>query len=226
MPPPGPGGDGGTAAAAGLAATSAFNPTTILNSTIAANVSRISGATGTVIGGGAYLGAIEPGALTVLGSTIAGNSVEGGAASGGGNLYITDNVGVRDSIVANGAGPPGRRTAPGSGRNRSASTSTASTSATSTRRATGSTRTRYWGRCRQTAARPQTMLPAPTSPVVDQGIAVRPTDQRGVVRPIDFPSIANAPGGDGSDIGAVELQPLNALRSASSRRTRRRGRRR
>ena len=34
-------------------------------------------------------------------------------------------------------------------------------------------------------------------------------DQRGVLRPIDLPSIPNstAPGADGSDIGAVELQP-------------------
>ena len=32
------------------------------------------------------------------------------------------------------------------------------------------------------------------------------TDQRGVERPQDDPAIQNAPGGDGSDIGAFELQ--------------------
>jgi hypothetical protein len=50
----------------------------------------------------------------------------------------------------------------------------------------------------------QTMAPASGSPVIDQGSAFGlTTDQRGLPRPIDFPSIANA--ADGSDIGAVEL---------------------
>jgi hypothetical protein len=33
------------------------------------------------------------------------------------------------------------------------------------------------------------------------------TDQRGLPRPIDSPDIANAEGGDGSDIGAYEADP-------------------
>jgi hypothetical protein len=33
------------------------------------------------------------------------------------------------------------------------------------------------------------------------------TDQRGQLRPFEFPSITNAPGGDGSDIGAFEANP-------------------
>jgi hypothetical protein len=55
----------------------------------------------------------------------------------------------------------------------------------------------------------QTMAPAPDSPAVDGGVSAGlATDQRGLSRPIDLPSIPNAPGGDGSDIGAVELQTL------------------
>ena len=57
----------------------------------------------------------------------------------------------------------------------------------------------------------QTMAPAPTSPVIDQGSAFGlTTDQRAQPRPLDLPDIANssAAGADGSDIGAVELQPL------------------
>ena len=51
-----------------------------------------------------------------------------------------------------------------------------------------------------------THLPAPHSPVLDQGnAAVDRTDQRGEPRVVDLP-IPNAPNGDGSDIGAVELQ--------------------
>jgi hypothetical protein len=52
-----------------------------------------------------------------------------------------------------------------------------------------------------------THLPAPTSPAIDQGAPAGPTiDQRGLPRPVNFPDIPNAPGGDGSDVGAVEVQ--------------------
>jgi CSLREA domain-containing protein len=45
------------------------------------------------------------------------------------------------------------------------------------------------------------------SPAIDKGSAVSgiTTDQRGSTRPIDNPSVPNATGGDGSDIGAFEL---------------------
>jgi hypothetical protein len=50
-----------------------------------------------------------------------------------------------------------------------------------------------------------TMAPAAGSPVVDQGAAFGlTTDQRGLPRPSDLATIANA--ADGSDLGAVELQ--------------------
>lgn len=54
----------------------------------------------------------------------------------------------------------------------------------------------------------QTMLPSSTSPVIDQGHAALglSTDQIGNARTVDT-SIANPPGGDGTDIGAVELTP-------------------
>ena len=53
------------------------------------------------------------------------------------------------------------------------------------------------------------------SPALDKGnssgIAV---DQRGAVRPFDFPSIPNAAGGDGSDIGAFEFgSPLMTIQT-------------
>jgi len=48
----------------------------------------------------------------------------------------------------------------------------------------------------------------PGSPAIDQGKSFGlTTDQRGRPRPYDDPSIANAAGGDGSDIGAYEAQP-------------------
>ncbi|MGD0262346.1 MAG: choice-of-anchor Q domain-containing protein [Verrucomicrobiota bacterium] len=46
----------------------------------------------------------------------------------------------------------------------------------------------------------------PGSPAIDKGKTFGLTiDQRGVPRPFDFASITNAPGGDGSDIGAFEV---------------------
>jgi hypothetical protein len=48
----------------------------------------------------------------------------------------------------------------------------------------------------------------PGSPAIDAGKSFGvTTDQRGLPRPVDLPYIANATGGDGSDIGAFELSP-------------------
>lgn len=54
---------------------------------------------------------------------------------------------------------------------------------------------------------------APGSPAIDQGkrLSEKTTDQRGVARPTDDPAIANAPGGDGSDIGAFEIGASNGV---------------
>ena len=58
-----------------------------------------------------------------------------------------------------------------------------------------------------------TMALLTNSPALDKGksFGLR-TDQRSVTRPFDDPAIANASGGDGSDIGAFELRgPLSAV---------------
>jgi predicted outer membrane repeat protein len=58
-----------------------------------------------------------------------------------------------------------------------------------------------------------THLPQLGSPAIDQGSAVGlvslgiTTDQRGSARILDDPAIDNATGGDGSDIGAIEVTP-------------------
>jgi hypothetical protein len=56
-----------------------------------------------------------------------------------------------------------------------------------------------------------THVPLSNSPAIDQGKDIGGTqqDQRGSVRPVNYndPSIVLPAGGDGSDIGAVELQP-------------------
>ncbi len=58
------------------------------------------------------------------------------------------------------------------------------------------------------------------SPAIDKGSAVSgiTTDQRGFARPVDDPAIANAAGGNGSDIGAFEvLAPTAASVTVSGR---------
>ncbi len=51
-----------------------------------------------------------------------------------------------------------------------------------------------------------THAPLPGSPVIDKGHSSgSTTDQRGFVRPVDLPDVPNATGGDGADIGAVEV---------------------
>ena len=57
------------------------------------------------------------------------------------------------------------------------------------------------------------------SPAVDNGSSANlsvSADQRGFARPIDFISVPNAPGGDGSDIGAFERQISDIDHSARS----------
>ena len=54
-----------------------------------------------------------------------------------------------------------------------------------------------------------TMAPEPDSPAIDQGTAAGlhvAVDQRGLPRGVDILAIPNPGGGDGTDIGAVELQ--------------------
>jgi predicted outer membrane repeat protein len=54
----------------------------------------------------------------------------------------------------------------------------------------------------------ETMMPASASPAIDHGFADELTvDQRGEPRPQDLPGFPNPVGGDGADVGAVELQP-------------------
>ncbi len=60
----------------------------------------------------------------------------------------------------------------------------------------------------------------PGSPAIDKGtnFTASATDQRGTQRPYDYSSVANASGGDGSDIGAFELNPpqLSIARTANN----------
>jgi hypothetical protein len=221
----GPGGNIGIVEAGGVFDVSGESPTTISNSTVASNVARGLGTGGIVEGGGVYVVGGKPGFLDLLSTTISGNAIDtsgGGGLVEGGNLYAV-NATFRNTIVAGGSGPPATANcfvaltqslgfnldsvdqcgfhSPGDLVNRDP----------------------LLGPLQNNGGPTQTMLPAANSPVVDQGSGTGLTDQRGVVRPIDFPSIANAAGGDGSDIGAVELQPSNALKLGKLKKNKKKG---
>ncbi len=55
----------------------------------------------------------------------------------------------------------------------------------------------------------QTLALLSGSPAIDRGLSSLPTDQRGFARRVNNPSIINAAGGDGSDIGAYEVITLS-----------------
>jgi len=142
--------------------------------------------------------------LRVIGSTIVGNS-----ADHGGNLEIGDATEFADTVVSGGISAAGEENC-----------------ATTTTIVSRGFNLDNRNQCDFTAAGdivdsdPQlgelaanggptlTMLPAPTSPLVDAGSSFGlTTDQRGLPRPVDDPQVANsaAPGADGAEIGAVEL---------------------
>ena len=69
----------------------------------------------------------------------------------------------------------------------------------------------------------QTEAITASSPALDKGNTGLKSDQRGVLRPIDFPGIANAAGGNGADIGAFELQPSTSFKFGKLKRNRKKG---
>jgi hypothetical protein len=52
----------------------------------------------------------------------------------------------------------------------------------------------------------ETIALQPISPAIDAGSNVGSVDQRGLLRPVEFAGIPNAAGGNGTDIGAYEVQ--------------------
>jgi hypothetical protein len=183
------------------------NPTLIERSTIADNVASASSATGEVRAQGGGL-ALSSASTTVKNSTVSGNSAiaAGGAPSiaEGANLVAAPGAIVRDTIVSD---PHGARSCAepvaSGGFNIDDGASCGffqPTDASST----------YPGLASALAANggsTPTLALEPGSPAIDRGYAFGVAiDQRRLPRPSDFSAIPNALGGDGSDVGAFELQ--------------------
>jgi IPT/TIG domain/Right handed beta helix region len=177
--------------------------------------STVTGNTATVEGGGVYAGTQ---AVLIDSSTISGNQASGATAEGGGlrlndgeTSATLDNTIVAGNTAANG---PDVFTQTGGVVPTAAFSLIGSLSASGiTPASTDITgKAPELGALANNGGSTDTMLPADNSPVIDQGNSFGSgADQRLFTRPVDLPGYPNASGGDGSDIGSVELQPVEVL---------------
>ncbi len=195
------------------------------NATLTVNVSTISG-NSAYEGGGGILNWGQSGSatLTINASTLSGNSAGGSGgggifnngSSGSGTLEIGDtilNAGAEGGNIYNYQG-----TVISAGYNLSSDNGGGFLTATNDQINTDP----LLGPLQDNGGPTWTCALLPGSPAIDQGkrnaipaLACN-TDQRGFPRPCDNPYIANAPGGDGSDIGAYEVQYIAVSNAADS----------
>jgi hypothetical protein len=163
----------------------------------------IPGSGGTASGGGIFNA--TGGSVNVTNSTVAAN-----LAATGANLFAAGSIQVRSTIIAVGVGGADCAGALLSfGYNLESGASCGLGQATDL-----SNVDPLLGALAANGGETSTMLPSPSSPAIDRGIAGPATDQRGQPRTLDSLGIANAAGGDGTDIGAVELPAQPAIGTA------------
>ena len=180
----------------------------IVNSTVSGNqkLDYVNNTDGN--GGGIY----NAGTLTISNSTITDNRTVGGTSASG--IYNTNVVSIGNSIVA-----AGRNNADVGGSqftsngynligNRGTVTGFNQTGdQTGTSAAILDPRLGLLGDYGGATPTHRLQTSPVISPAIDAGNSFgTATDQRGLLRPVDLPSIANASGGDTADIGAFETQ--------------------
>jgi Dockerin type I domain len=174
----------------------------VTSSTIHGNTS--TGSTG----GGIANDALNSGAtLSLINSTVAGNSA---SSSGGGIFNATGaTVNAKNTIIgtntATSAGPDFNGTLASQGYNLIGNTG--GTTITGTTTGNQLNVNPMLGPLQENGGSTYTRALLSGSPAIDKGSSSGiSTDQRGFTRPIDTPVIPNATSGDGSDIGAFEVQ--------------------
>ena len=205
----------------GLAFATTGGHARVVDSTLTGNTAVTGGGIAVGLGGPVfkYQDGEKRGSLDLDNSTISGNT-------GGGvflNSYNSEppvvrraaDVGMSSTIVANNGGPDADRIDDATGGGLAAQFSlieapSGDAIASSTALITG--QDPQLGGLADNGGPTQTMLPAGTSPALDQGRsgAQNTTDQRGQTRLVDTALPNPAGGGDGTDIGAVEL-PADAV---------------
>jgi hypothetical protein len=211
----GAGATSGGAEGAGIAAQSTPSSLALENLTVTGNRAILGANGGYAAGGGVVLLA---GQNTVTGSTLVANSLQAAtpnAESGGGNIAASSNTVVSDSIVARGGGPAGKENCTHlSGNNTfllSGGFNIEDANGCKFNEPGDKVNTDpKLGPLKDNGGPTQTMEPEAGSPAIDQGRTFGlTTDQRGLPRPVDVPTVTNSavPGADLADIGAVEVQP-------------------
>jgi hypothetical protein len=222
----GPGANSGIAEGAGIWVFTNAGRVQLEGLTVTGNRTTAGTTAGTSEGAG-VVSETGKGSLSLVGSTLAYNKAEGAAAVGG-NLKWQPGTTVADSILSGGTahGVASNCAAEGGG-GISLGFNLESGDSCGFHAAGDRTNTDpQLGVLTNNGGPTETMMPAETSPVVDQGsVLAGAVDQRGIARPIDIPEIANpgVPGADGSDIGAVEVQPPSSFAVAGFKRLRGRG---
>ena len=169
---------------------------TVINSTFSGNSA--------IQGSGIWSGPENLGALTVTNSTISQNIMHPHDQAHGGGIASTNGGSLKNTIVANNSGENCIGTLTDGGYNIDDGTtcgfSTNNNSQPSTKPLLDPDGLKDNGGPTKTIALQE------GSPAIDQGNSFgSTTDQRGEGRPQDDPAIQSAPDGDGSDIGAFEL---------------------
>lgn len=169
---------------------------TIANSTISGNMATSGN------GGGIY----NTGTVTTTNSTITENSASG---NGGGVYRGSGTVNARNTIIANNTATTGFDVygqVNSQGYNLIRSTDDMTIVGTTTGNQVNVDP--LLGPLQDNGGPTRTHALLSSSPAIEGGQSSgSTTDQRGFARPVDSPSLGNASGGDGSDIGAYEVQP-------------------
>jgi hypothetical protein len=177
---------------------------TIINSTISGNTALGDGG-----GGGIYT---QVSTASITNSTIAGNSAT--ASAGGGGIHRdSGTVNARNTIIAlntapnNGPDVFGGLTSQGFNLIGNNSSGGSITPATGDQIGTVSSIDPMLGQLADNGGPTRTHALLSGSPALEKGHSSgSTTDQRGLARPVDDPGFNNATQGDGSDIGAYEVQ--------------------
>ncbi len=214
----GPGGKAGTVQGGGIFEQVGLAPMSLSNSTLASNIARARSElpSGIAQGGGIFNIPGKSGSLVITSATIVGNRVETGGndLADGGNVWAEKPVSAKSSIVAGGAGSAGQVNC-GQPLDTSLGFNLESGDDCGFHAAGDQVnKNPLLGPLQANGGPTATMAPLLGSPAIDQGSAAGlATDQRGALRPFEFPSIPNsaAAGADGSDVGAFELQPTSTF---------------
>jgi parallel beta-helix repeat protein len=191
--------------------------------------STVSGNTAATQGGGMHIQADSNNLITIENSTISGNMAAGGgglyrapsaalvvtltsttvanntATETGGGVVGTMNAGntLIGNNTDNGTAPDYAGTVNSQGYNLIEKTTGTTISGTTTGNITGLDA--RVGPLQDNSGVTLTHALLPGSPALDKGSSSG-TDQRGETRPFDYAAVPNAAGGDGADIGAIEMK--------------------